>query len=221
MLFWNDLPFEIIQPYKPVLKHSNAWFFLIDPKEFTIDGSIRAEVVEALLMQCNSKQLVRQLAFAKDKDGRVVKEFADQSIKDIFNKYLFFGGRYDLGELIHQSATSVVLHAVDHGVMADYEELYKEKVTAHTEVQESAQFPGSAQAFEAEMTIATFKQCIKELGLHAHDDWRDVERALEEDFCRWDKDNSGSIDMNEFVDFCKSQFGETRKVVLKFMRQEV
>ena len=212
-IFWHNLPFEIIRPFKPAGDHSQSWFLLIDPKVFNVDISIRAQFVEALLKKCDSKQLIHQLAFAKDEGGRVVREYADQSIKAIFNRYLFFCGRYELGELIHQSATSVVLHAVDHSMMADYKAIFNEEAAAE-------QF-SVLEGGKTLMSEDAFIECIRELGLHAHDDDGQVEEQLRIDFKKCDKDASGSIDEDEFVDFCKRHFGESRKVVLKLMKNEV
>jgi len=145
-------------------------------------------------------KVVRGLADTKDQFGRVAKSGASRNIQKVFEKRLFFLGRYDIdkGPPIHQSATCVVVHATDAKMPEYFEYMYDKHAGKE----------GGTTVDEKQ-----FKEILRKMELISHDD-----HNINHLFQRADVDKSVRISKKEFVDFCVSEIG--CDVVLKLMRNK-
>ncbi|CAJ1967779.1 unnamed protein product [Cylindrotheca closterium] len=139
---------------------------------------------------------VRELAETKDQSDRAAKSVASKHIQKVFEKRLFFLGRYDIarGPPIHQSATCVVVKATDAKMREYFEKKY--------------------EPYEGrEVGKKLFQEILGKMELIPHD--KENIKGL---FQRADVKKDEKISKEEFVDFCLAEIGGT--VVLKFMRNK-
>ncbi|CAJ1940910.1 unnamed protein product [Cylindrotheca closterium] len=139
---------------------------------------------------------VRELAETKDQSDRAAKSVASKHIQEVFEKRLFFLGRYDIarGPPIHQSATCVVVKATD----AKMREYFEKKYEPYEGI---------------EVGKKLFQEILGKMELIPHD--KENIKGL---FQRADVKKDEKISKEEFVDFCLAEIGGT--VVLKFMRNK-
>ena len=72
---------------------------------------------------------IRKAVYSKDKNDRTLLHITHKEVKEYLWKQLYFLGRYDLqasDRPVHCSATSVVMKAIDYGLMKDHEKLFYE-----------------------------------------------------------------------------------------------
>ncbi|KAF0685554.1 Aste57867_22586 [Aphanomyces stellatus] len=201
-----DLPVEV-QDGSLVQRqdYSYSWASFMDVK-LQVDVNVRLSCLEAILKDekfgsC-SQELLRALAFGKDKHGREVIQITDASTREYLNNRLFYCGRYEIfdGPPVHVSNTAVVVMAYDHGICA---QLFHDNKNANSDLEE-----------------ASFIRCNVILGRDAKSkgsQTREKEKWQSE-FRLWDKDNNGSLSEGEFLNFCRQHFGGKLKVAMKFMR---
>ena len=70
---------------------------------------------------------IRKAVYSKDKNDRTLLHITHKEVKEYLWKQLYFLGRYDLqasDRPVHCSATSVVMKAIDYGLMEEYEKLF-------------------------------------------------------------------------------------------------
>jgi len=146
-------------------------------------------------------ETVKELAEAKDRDGRVALKFAMSHVRKVFEAKLLFLKRYALavGAPIHKSVTCVVVKAED----ANMEEYYTNEFLKYSKD-------------DAYLDSFRFNLALQDMRLVSGDE---SSKKLAEDYfdrCNLDKDDK--INEDEFVKFCLDRFG--RNVILKFMRHE-
>ncbi|RHY18818.1 hypothetical protein DYB25_003601 [Aphanomyces astaci] len=92
--------------------HQFSWAAFLDPSIVQVNDSIAKE---AIAMQVVDFFVASN---SKDKHNRSVLATADHSVAMYLKRQLYFGHRYEIadGPPVHQSATSVVVQATDHGM---------------------------------------------------------------------------------------------------------
>ncbi|RLN99965.1 hypothetical protein DYB28_005207 [Aphanomyces astaci] len=92
--------------------HQFSWAAFLDPSIVQVNDSIAKE---AIAMQVVDLFVASN---SKDKHNRSVLATADHSVATYLKRQLYFGHRYEIadGPPVHQSATSVVVQATDHGM---------------------------------------------------------------------------------------------------------
>lgn len=152
-------------------------------------------------------RVVKQLLFNQDKEGRRVYDIANEPLKDVINNYLLFCGRFEVedGYPLHISDTSVVVLANDHSIVTSYRDTFDKYKSTN----------GKDIGLPKDQFDAALKEIQSQLV--AGDYGKEVNGAMES-FSRADRNLSNIVDCEEFLDFCKNKFGETRQVILKFMK---
>ena len=153
------------------------------------------------------------LATAKDANNRAAVDVASKPIRKVIESVIFFCGQYSIhhGPPVHMSATAVVVFADDFGMDTVYENAFKNVV-------------GAAEG--GTMDQAAFGKALGALSLQGFGGAAELLAAavakdgLTGHFKHCDKDNDGSILMEEFVEYCGNMMGRSRRVAIKFMKNE-
>ncbi|KAH9077979.1 serine/threonine protein kinase [Aphanomyces euteiches] len=194
-LLRKDLPAVIEEDGTVVAldEHNFSWTTFLD-SHVPVPTAVRVAVVKTLL-EGTSDDFVREMAAAKDQNGRSALQTTDAATREFLNGLLFFCGRYEIfeGPAIHVSATAVVVNAYDHGV---FQQVFQEFAT------------------DGELDKAGFQECGLLLGYQATSKKPD----LTHDFDLWDKDRSGHLSEAEYLRYCDQMYGGKLKVAMKFMR---
>ncbi|KAF0718939.1 Aste57867_1373 [Aphanomyces stellatus] len=206
-----DMPFTILQhgQLAPRQNHSYSWTYFMDASH-PIDCFVRHSCVDLILnhrdfVSC-SRELLHELAFAKDQHGREVIQITDASTRQYFYDRLYYCGRYEIfeGPPVHVSNTAVVMMAYDHGICAQvYRECLKENSLG--------------------LDIKGFVNCNRILGrvgakIDKQKDKTSEEPMWEAEFQLWDKDKNSSLSEEEFLSYCAQHFGKKLTVAMKFMK---
>ncbi|KAF0692766.1 Aste57867_16176 [Aphanomyces stellatus] len=174
-----------------------------------VKQSVRHGCIEAIL--CKEEfascidELLRELAFAKDKHGREVIHITDPCTRQYFYDRLYFCGRYEIfeGPPIHISNTAVVVMAYDHGVC---NQVFQDK---------------SSDAGLDEKGFIACNEILGRAGWKIQNKKQHKKLEKEEwhaEFRLWDKDENGLFSKDEFQRYCKQQFGSKLQVAIKFMK---
>ncbi|KAF0689209.1 hypothetical protein As57867_019249, partial [Aphanomyces stellatus] len=181
--------------------YSYSWASFMDVTH-PVDVNVRLSCLESILKDekfasC-SQELLRELAFGKDKHGREVIQITDASSRKYLNDRLFFCGRYEIfeGPPVHVSNTAVVVMAYDHGICT---QLFQQNQSGH----------GS-------LDVNGFINCNKVLGrvvtkFGTKKDKELESKKWESEFRLWDKDLDGSLSEDEFLRFCAQHCGKKLK----------
>ncbi|KAF0691110.1 Aste57867_17608 [Aphanomyces stellatus] len=189
----NDLPVDVDDNGKLFLRddHLYSWNVFMDVST-PVNASVRLETVTNIVNQdifdtCRG-ELIRELAYSQDKNGRTVLQITDMVTRRYFNDQLFFCGRYEIydGPPIYVSSTAVVVNAFDHGM---FKHLFD-------------QFGIDGSLYED-----GFNKCTTTLGQN---------KSTEFELC--DKNRNGALTEAEFMRFCEHTYGGKIKVAVKFMR---
>ncbi|RQM30418.1 hypothetical protein B5M09_012800, partial [Aphanomyces astaci] len=99
--------------------HQFSWAAFLDPSVVQVNDSIAKEAIAMQIVDLF-------VANSKDKHNRSVLATADHSVAMYLKRQLYFGHRYEIadGPPVHQSATSVVVQATDHGMYSQVFEDY-------------------------------------------------------------------------------------------------
>ncbi|KAF0690997.1 Aste57867_17698 [Aphanomyces stellatus] len=191
----RDFPFSLDDTGFIVLRkdHLYSWNVFMDVST-PVDPAVRLETVKHILTQevyesCQD-DLVRELAFLQDKNGRSVFQTTDKQTRQYFNDLLFFCSRYEIfdGPPIHISSTAVVVHAFDHGI-------FKQLFDQHAQ--------------NGALKRQGFIACILALG-QASTKFVDFDLA--------DLNSNQELTEVEFFRYCEQVYGGKLKVAMKFMR---
>ena len=155
------------------------------------------------------------LATARDANGRAAVDVASEPIRKVIESYLFFCGQYSIhqGPPLHMSATAVVVFADDFRVDSIYEKVYNEVVNSTTggtmkqTAFEMALRALNKQGFGGAAELLAAADDAKNDGLLCH-------------FKHCDKNHDGSIEKDEFLDYCGNMLGRSRRVAIKFMKNK-
>ncbi|KAF0718207.1 hypothetical protein As57867_001832, partial [Aphanomyces stellatus] len=202
-----DLPVEV-QDGNLVHRqdYSYSWASFMDVAH-PVDVNVRLSCLESILKDekfasC-SQELLRELAFGKDKHGREVIQITDATTRQYFYDRLYYCGRYEIfeGPPVNVSNTAVVVKAYDHGICAQvYRDYLREKNPRG-------------------LDVAGFIQCNNILGrLGAKIVKKDEKKKWLAEFQQWDKDGNGLLSEEEFMSFSAQQFGKKLTVAMKFMK---
>ncbi|KAF0701458.1 hypothetical protein As57867_008028, partial [Aphanomyces stellatus] len=110
--------------------YSYSWASFMDVTH-PVNVNVRLGCLESILKDNKfascSQELLRELAFGKDKHGREVIQITDAASRKYLNNRLFFCGRYEIfeGPPVHISKTAVVVMAYDHGICAQLFQQHK------------------------------------------------------------------------------------------------
>eukprot|EP01032_Pedospumella_encystans_P008917 gene8917-10535_t len=122
---------------------------------------------------------------------------------------------------LHVSDTAVLVHAVDFGLKADYEEVYK-KFAKRVPVEDKI------SPRNTKMSASTYKACLESLKEPCAPlvlpSFKKKLTGVNTDelFSKYAQESKSGIyiSQEEFVRLCKDLMGDTRKIVIKFMRDE-
>ncbi len=164
---------------------------------------------------------ISDLCHSKDAQDREVIQFVPKEVREVLNKHLFFCGRYELtsGAPIHCSATAVVVACNDYGCVNDYEKVFssalKTAVTTSTTASSIATNISSSSNDELDfkLFVNAVRQVCDNLGVSAA-----IDTELQSKYDAY-ADTCG-INLRDFLKFCVTEYGPSRKVVIKFMRVE-
>ena len=143
-------------------------------------------------------------------EGRRVIDITDDRTRNFFNKFMFFCGRYDLeaGRPIHQSATAIVIYAND---TKPFEEAFD------TVLKERADDKNKKSETRSDLTDVEFQKCMQLLG--KSDKCTDLKnKANDSDQQKGSRGNK--VTRQEFLKYCTSKYGDSQRVVIKFMRHK-
>jgi ankyrin repeat protein/tRNA A-37 threonylcarbamoyl transferase component Bud32 len=204
----NDLPLDISGVPK---FHGFSWTSLLDPSKTVMHVDVIITIVEEILKSfVHINRANVHLAYCKDSLGRESISIAHEQVKTVLYKYIFFYGRYKIyeGHPKHVSATSVVVLADDYGIMNSYRSVFREVAGKISTVDQSS---------NDYMSLGEFEAAISRINLT----WnrKHIVKDIEDEFKRCDINRDGRISLEEFMVFCKSIFGDSRPVALKFMSE--
>ncbi|KAF0717651.1 hypothetical protein As57867_002168, partial [Aphanomyces stellatus] len=204
-----DLPVEV-QDGNLVQRqdYSYSWASFMDVT-LPVDVNVRLSCLKSILklekFAACSQELLRELAFARDKHGRQVNQITDAATRKYLNDRLFYCGRYEIfeGPPVHVSNTAVVVMAYDHGICT---QLFQQHKNNH-----------------GNLDVNGFIKCNKVLGRVVTKSGTKKEKKLEIDmwqseFQLWDKDSNGSLSEAEYLRYCAQHCGKKLKVAMKFMK---
>ncbi|KAF0700109.1 Aste57867_9340 [Aphanomyces stellatus] len=195
--------------------HGFSWTTFLD-SSIVVASAIRIEAIQRILnhscfkMFSNTPELVRQLAYTKDQQGREALHTTDATTRDFFKGLMHFCGRYEIfdGPPIHVSPTAVVVNAFDHGiclqVFADNARMDNQKIPC-------LDVKGFVKCNQTLGRVFTERNVNHKKFQRDADSWRG-------EFLLWDKDGNGLMSEGEFLHYCRQYFGGKIKVALKFMK---
>ncbi|KAF0700907.1 Aste57867_8593 [Aphanomyces stellatus] len=201
-----DMPVEIQDQHLiQRQRQMYSWATFMDATHH-VNVHVRRSCLESLLndpkFKSSTQDLLRELAFAKDKHGREVIQITDECTRKYLTDRLFYCGRYDIfqGPPVHVSNTAVVVMAYDHGICA---QIFQENKNTNGDLDEVG-----------------FIKCNDILGrvVKSKGNQKCQKKTWQAEFCLWDKDGSGSISEEEYLHYCRQYFGGKLKVAMKFMR---
>lgn len=206
----SDLPIESSDTSR-TSKRGTAWAALLDPEYCPVD--IALPIMKRVFEQ--HRNAAKDLAFCQDESGRRAFDVADQNMKLAMNQYLLFCGRFrvDGGFPLHKSATSSVLLADDFYILQIYRQIFDEHAQAH-----------ASQSADKVLTEISFKDAIKALRISMDmltadfQDNRQLDESISHEFAVANRSRDSLVNWNDFETYCRAIFGETRRVVLKLMK---
>ncbi|KAF0704611.1 hypothetical protein As57867_007285, partial [Aphanomyces stellatus] len=187
--------------------YSYSWASFMDVTH-PVDVNVRLSCLKSILKDekfaACSQELLRELAFGKDKHGREVIQITDAATRNYLNDRLFFCGRYEIfeGPPVHVSNTAVVVMAYDHCICA---QLFHEHKNTSGDLDE-----------------AGFVKCNAIMGRDSKSkgNQKREEEKWQAEFRLWDKDSNGSLSEDEFLRYCAQYCGKKLKVAMKFMKND-
>ncbi|KAF0695982.1 Aste57867_13236 [Aphanomyces stellatus] len=195
VLLLTDLPVKVQFDGRVQTRdnHAYSWNTFMDLSS-PVDPAIRLETVKAIVQNnqfdsCRS-DVVWELAFSQDKNGRSVLQTTDMATRKYFYDQLFFCSRYEIldGPPIYISSTAVVVHAFDHGI---FKQLF------------------DATSKDGNLYVEGFETWTQLLGKVS---------GKFVDFESFDKNKNGVLNEAEFIRFGEQAFGGKISVAMKFMR---
>lgn len=211
-----DMPYDI-QTGAYNVAHHGSWFQLLDAHS-GLHTEARAEIVRDLLSSISAEckdtdGVIKQLARLKDEHDREAISITDKHTRAIITEYLLFCGRYELftsESPLHATDTSIVIRAVDYKAAEDYGAVFDSLLPDHF--------------IAREVNFETFCQAILDMGLHKQiQDVKKRMKIIQRDIekIHTDAETENVYLREDFIDFCKRNFGATRPVVIKFMLNKV
>ncbi|KAF0694395.1 Aste57867_14735 [Aphanomyces stellatus] len=193
-LLMLDLPLTLNDDHLlPRQDHAFSWAAFLDVT-VPIPQEVRLSCIKSILARetkssC-SKELLHELAFAKDKHGRDVLQITDEVTRSYFHDLLFFCGRYQIfeGPPIHVSNTSAVVMAYDHGICA---QVFSKFANSKGELDKNG-FVKSSQLLGR---IRTEHKFSKQRNARDSESWK-------AEFSLWDKTRNGYMSEKEFLRYC-------------------
>ena len=192
-------------------KHNYFLWFAVVQEDGTTDADLFAKLlikVEALVSNHPS------LATAKDANNRAAVDVASKPMRKVIESAIFFCGQYSIhhGPPVHMSATAVVVFADDFRVNDVYEKAFQEVVGATKGGTIDQAAFGKALAA---LSLQGFGGAAELLAAAVAKDG-----GLTDHFKHCDKDNDGMLEKDEFVEYCGNMMGRSRRVAIKFMKNE-
>ena len=190
----------------PLLKaHNCALWFVIVQEDGASDAVLFAKLlatVEALVKSYPT------LAAAKDANNRAALDVASKPMRKVIESVIFFCGHYDIhhGPPVHMSSWSLLT-----SMNTEYETVYDDVVKT----------PGE------KMDVKAFGEALDKLSLQGFGGAAEllavvkgVENGLEGYFKHCDENNDKFVNKEEFVKYCGNIMGRSRRVAIKFMKNE-
>lgn len=199
-LVMNDLPYN--PDGSEHAGYKGTWTELLHSST-GMSPEVVVRIVQEVLSQYPG--LTYKLAHIRDPSGRTALSVAHPDVVAVFHNYLYIRGRYELvsGPPLHCSATAVLYIARDHGVMQEYEAMFRQHASYNKDM----------------LDRTRFCECISRLGLLPAS--KMSEDALYAAFASCDINKNGAVDLGEFTKYCILTYGRYRKVVIKFINNEV
>jgi ankyrin repeat protein/serine/threonine protein kinase len=147
---------------------------------------------------------IKLLCTATDREGKAAIDIADAKVKEVMYHYLYFYGRFKLalGPPRYSSRSSCIISADDFGVCEEYRNVYDNYCSI---------FSGKSMRFEG------FEKSVKAVANH-FDRLQPSQDTLLLYFQQCDVNNDRCLSKSQFEYFCRRYFGESRSVILKFIR---
>ncbi|KAF0700603.1 Aste57867_8870 [Aphanomyces stellatus] len=208
-LLLADMPIQIQdEGLVPRHNHSLSWSSFMDvthPVKFSGRQSCLESILNDPAFATYTRDLLRELAFAKDKHSREVIQITDQETRKYFYDRLYFCGRYEIfhGPPVYVSNTAMVVMAYDHGICG---QVFHEHINSHGVLDVNDFFNCNKILGRVECRVENKK--IKKL---ENEKWQ-------EKFRLWDKDANGWLSEQEFLSYCEQYFGAKLQVAMKFMK---
>ncbi|ETV96424.1 serine/threonine protein kinase [Aphanomyces invadans] len=233
LMLSKDLPVKVADSgifghhLVPNPDYAFSWAAFLDPSLVRVSDEIAKEAVASAIFDalcpplCNNhggttkpsisrEQVVRALLSSHDQHHRPVLAVADPSLVASLMGQLYFAKRYEIIEAppVHVSATSVVVVAIDHGLVSQV-------------------FNEYACTDDGLLNVDGFVACNSILGqlapplghatssgVHQSDilDWTKA-------FDVWDSDGIGGLSSHVFRQYCDQTYGAHLRVALKLMKQ--
>ncbi|KAF0700108.1 Aste57867_9339 [Aphanomyces stellatus] len=195
--------------------HSFSWTKFLD-SSVAVTSTVRTETIQRILSHNpyesvgNTPELVRQLAYTKDQQGREALHTTDATTREFLKGLMHFCGRYEIydGPPIHVSPTAVVVHAYDHGLC---QQVFAEHATQDSQSMACLDVTGFVKCNQ------TLGRVFTERSVNQHKFQRDAE-SWQNEFLLWDKDGNGIMSEGEYLQYCRHYFGGKIKIAMKFMR---
>jgi len=164
---------------------------------------------------------IRKAVYSKDENDRTLLHITHKEVKEYLWKQFYFLGRYDLqasDRPVHCSATSVVIKAIDYGLMEDYEKLFYENADIFyiqaAYIQEGPNFKKILQS-------SLFEQFHKSLPTNGgNQNSTDIDESVIAELTSLFQKNGGRLSLAQWLTFCESHTGSTLLVVIKFMQSK-
>ena len=192
----------------------------------TMPGDQCLEMVEEMVKTLPISA-IRKAVYSKDQNDRTLLHITHKEVKEYLWKQFYFLGRYDLqanDRPVHCSATSVVMKAIDYGLMEDCEKLFYENAdVTHDQaayVQEGPNFKKILQSslFEEFHKPSSASTCTPNYA--GNQNSIGIEESVIAELSTLCQTNGGMLSLAQWLTFCESHVGLTRSVVIKFMQSK-
>ena len=152
------------------------------------------EIVSCIQNKCSSA-VIQWLANAKDMSGRRAVEVAIPEIQQALKDRFLFLGRYELGNLVYKSSSSLVIHGLDVNSDGHYRQIFHKMLSSGANT----------------LSKREFRESFEHLGIGIDDE------SFDYSFERWDTNGDGKISQEEFVAFYKSEIDNHRPREVAFL----
>ncbi|RHY83343.1 hypothetical protein DYB35_010333, partial [Aphanomyces astaci] len=178
--------------------HQFSWAAFLDPSIVQVNDSIAKEAIAMQVVDF----FVATLVDSKDKHNRSVLATADQSVAMYLKRQLYFGHRYEIadGPPVHQSATSVVVQATDHG-------MYSQVFDDYADAADGGGFLNEDKFLSCIQTLHNVTSALLD-GKVTIDAFHDLTSVTGTDCMDW----------LTFRSFCEQTYGPHVQVAIKFVK---
>ena len=189
------------------------WTEIIDPANSKFFKRIRIDSLKFVHSKLEEyKDIVSWLADEIDHEKRTALSIASSECKNVFYECMNFLGQYEfyIGPPVYKSTTALIVLATDH------------KLVDNVFIPKFNDFKND----EGVMTKDLFEDCFNEWDLemealmYKRISSISTQYQVKYDYNDCVLNNSNQVLVKDFVTYCSKIFGATRRVILKFMKNE-